>query len=87
MWIISILLTWSIQVDVVRIMIKVDNVQNTLPDEENAILTRFVNADHELPGPRKYVYKAYTIHTSRLLEYGVIMNFPILSDLGMCVFG
>ena len=67
--------------------IKLDNIQNTLPDEETAILTRFVNAEREEPGPRKILDEARTIYTSRPLEYGDIITFPILSDLGMCVFG
>lgn len=67
--------------------IKLDNIQNTLPDEETAILTRFVNAEREEPGPRKIVDEARTIYISRPLGYGDIMTFPILSDLGMCVFG
>jgi len=67
--------------------IKLDNIQNTLPDEETAILKSFVTAEHTEPSPRKFIDEARTIYTSRLLEYGNIMTFPILSDLGMCMFG
>jgi len=64
-----------------------DNIQNTLPDEENAILASFVNAERTEPSPRKFIDEARTIYTTRPLEYGGIMTFPILSDLGTCMFG
>ena len=67
--------------------IKLDNIQNTLPDEETAILTSFVNAERAQPSPRKFIDEARTIYTSRQLEYGGVMTFPILSDLGTCMFG
>jgi serine/threonine-protein kinase SRPK3 len=67
--------------------IKLDNIQNTLPDEETAILKSFVTAERTEPSPRKFIDEARTIYTSRPLEYGNIMTFPILSDLGMCMFG
>ena len=67
--------------------IKLDNIQNTLPDEETAILTHFIDAERLHPSPPKVIDDARTIYTSRLLDYGGMMTFPILSDLGMCVFG
>ena len=67
--------------------IKLDNIQKTLPDEETAILESFVNAERTEPSPRKFVDESRTIYTSRPLEYGDVMTFPILSDLGTCMFG
>ena len=67
--------------------IKLDNIQNTLPDDETAILKGFVNAERTRPSPRKAIDEICTIYTSRPLEYGGIMTFPILSDLGSCMFG
>ncbi|KAL9606985.1 MAG: hypothetical protein Q9167_008058 [Letrouitia subvulpina] len=72
---------------VVHTDIKLDNIQNTLPDEETAVLTSFVNAERTQPSPWKFIDEARTIYTSRRLEYGGVMTFPILSDLGACMFG
>lgn len=66
--------------------IKLDNIQNLLPDE-TSILKSFVTAERTEPSPRKLIDKGRTIYTSRPLDYGNTMTVPILSDLGMCMFG
>ncbi|KAL9100958.1 MAG: hypothetical protein Q9163_003722 [Psora crenata] len=73
--------------NVVHTDIKLDNIQNTLPDEENAILTSFVNAERTEPSPQKRIDEARIIYITRPLEYGGVLTFPILSDLGACMFG
>ncbi len=67
--------------------VKLNNIQSTLPNEGEAILGRLVDAEQQNPSPRKIVHDKLTIHTSRAPEYGDILGYPILCDLGMSVFG
>ena len=67
--------------------LKLDNIQTTLPDDEAEVLVSFVSAEERDPSPRKYIDDTRTIYTSRQMDYGDILTFPILSDLGTCVYG
>lgn len=70
-----------------KIDIKLDNIQEALPDEDVEVLTRLVEAERKQPGPQKAVTNGTTIYTSRSLDYKSGVVYPILTDLGMAVFG
>ncbi|OBT58434.1 CMGC/SRPK protein kinase [Pseudogymnoascus sp. 24MN13] len=72
---------------VVHTDIKLDNIQEALPDEDVEVLTRLVEAERKQPGPQKAVTNGTTIYTSRSLDYKSGVVYPILTDLGMAVFG
>lgn len=67
--------------------IKLDNIQEALPDEDPEILTRLVEEESRQPAPPKVVTDRVTIYTSRKLDYESGVVYPILTDLGMAVFG
>ena len=67
--------------------IRLDNIQNTLPDEEDTILAGLVNVERLQPSYRRVIDNTRTIYTTRPLEYGGMMTFLILCDLGTSVFG
>ena len=67
--------------------IKLDNIQQALPDDDTDILTRLVDAERKEPGLRKIVDERLTIYTSRNPDYKEDLPYPILGDLGMGVFG
>ena len=67
--------------------IKPDNIQHTLPDGEEHILESLINAERQDPGRRKILDEELTVYTSRNPQYGDVLTFPILCDLGMGVFG
>lgn len=64
--------------------IKLDNILTTLPDDEDAILTRHINVARE--DPVKVIDDSRSIYTSRTPEYGNDLTYPIICDLGMAVF-
>lgn len=67
--------------------IKLDNIQEALPDEDTEVLNRLVEAERRQPSPQKIVTDRATIYTSRRLDYESGVVYPILTDLGMAVFG
>lgn len=67
--------------------IKLDNIQEALPDDGTEILTRLVDAEKKEPGPQKIVNDRVTIYTSRSMDYKEEVVYPILADMGMAVFG
>lgn len=67
--------------------IKLDNIQHTLPDNEHEILGRLVEDERKQPSPVKKTNTGRFIYASRPIEYGNVMTYPILSDLGMCRLG
>ncbi|KFY48078.1 hypothetical protein V496_10330 [Pseudogymnoascus sp. VKM F-4515 (FW-2607)] len=67
--------------------IKLDNIQEALPDDGTEILTRLVNAEKDEPGPQRIVNDRVTIYTSRSMDYEEEVVYPILADMGMAVFG
>jgi serine/threonine-protein kinase SRPK3 len=67
--------------------IKLDNIQEALPDDGTDILTRLVDAEKKEPGAQKIVNDRVTIYTSRSMDYKEEVVYPILADLGMAVFG
>ncbi|OBT64998.1 hypothetical protein VE03_05702 [Pseudogymnoascus sp. 23342-1-I1] len=71
----------------VNLDIKLDNIQEALPDEGTEILARLVEAERRQPGPQNIVTDRATIYTSRSLDYASDVVYPILTDLGMAVFG
>ncbi|KAH7317710.1 protein kinase [Rhexocercosporidium sp. MPI-PUGE-AT-0058] len=70
---------------VVHTDIKLDNILTTLPDDEEAILTKYINTAHE--DPVKVIDDNRSIYTSRTPDYGNGLTYPIICDLGMAVFG
>ncbi|KAH9212821.1 kinase-like domain-containing protein [Leptodontidium sp. 2 PMI_412] len=70
---------------VVHTDIKLDNILTTLPDDEEAILTRLINTAHE--DPVKVIDDSRSIYTSRTPEYGNHLTYPIICDSGVAVFG
>ncbi|KAH6706597.1 kinase-like domain-containing protein [Leptodontidium sp. MPI-SDFR-AT-0119] len=70
---------------VVHTDIKLDNILTTLPDDEEAILTKLINTAHE--DPVKVIDDSRSIYTSRTPEYGNHLTYPIICDFGMAVFG
>lgn len=71
----------------VNLDIKLDNIQEALPDEDTEVLTRLVEAERRQPSPQKIITHGTTINTSRSLDYESGVVYPILTDLGMAVFG
>ncbi|KFZ04336.1 hypothetical protein V502_10227 [Pseudogymnoascus sp. VKM F-4520 (FW-2644)] len=67
--------------------IKLDNIQEALPDDSAKILARLVEAECKEPGPQKIVNDRATIYTSRSLDYESGVVYPILTDLGMAMLG
>lgn len=56
----------------------------TLPDDEEAILTKYINTTYE--DPVKVIDDKRSIYMSRTPEYGNDLTYPIICDLGMAVF-
>jgi serine/threonine-protein kinase SRPK3 len=71
----------------VNLDIKLDNIQEALPDEDTEVLTRLVEAERRQPSPQKIITNGTTIYTSHSLDYESGVVCPILTDLGMAVFG
>jgi hypothetical protein len=63
---------------------KLNNILTTLPNDEEAILTRHINATRK--DPVKVIDDSRSIYTSRTLEYGNELTYPIICDFGMAVF-
>ncbi|OBT88976.1 CMGC/SRPK protein kinase [Pseudogymnoascus sp. 03VT05] len=72
---------------VIHTDIKLDNIQEALPEDDTEVLTRVVEAERSQSSPQKIEADRATIYTSRSLDYKSGVVYPILTDLGMAVFG
>ncbi|KAF2210680.1 hypothetical protein CERZMDRAFT_121775 [Cercospora zeae-maydis SCOH1-5] len=72
--------------DVIHTDLKLDNVQLTLPDNEEEILTSFVAAERESPSMVKTNLDGSPVYMSRVMIQDEL-TFPILCDLGSAKLG
>ncbi|OBT76959.1 CMGC/SRPK protein kinase [Pseudogymnoascus sp. 05NY08] len=66
---------------VIHTDIKLDNIQEALPEENTEVLTRLVEAERSQSSPQKIEADRATIYTSRSLDYKSGVVYPILTDL------